>query len=216
MDELRSNAKSLAYVNLFAPLALMVLSLISLGSIAPRIDGLKWHVLLMTIVQLIIFIPYFLLWFNFFRSLENGYESNETMVTAVKMGKAAMIVKILALVIGTIASITVVAGRGMFVGNVNVDMLGLCPDSGVSFTFKGLSMLSFVLIAVMYMLFSENTECKSSMKYITIALSALSIIVFVTISRNDSSYLWGVVQLGYYLLEFLFLYRIYKGFEFKS
>ena len=54
------------------------------------------------------------------------------------------------------------------------------------------------------------------MKYITIALAALSVISAVTNSRTESSYLWGIVMVGCQLLEFLFLYRIYKGFEFKS
>lgn len=217
MEEIRNDAKRLAYVNLFAPLALMVLSLFSLGTLATiRIDGIKWHVLFMAIVEIVIFVPYFMLWFNFLESMRKGYESNETMSTAVKFGKAALIIKIIAIIIGALASIVVVTGKSMFAGTVNVGLLGMSPNSRVDYIFSSLTMLGYVLTAVMYLLFSENTESKSSMKYLTIALTVLPVVVYSTTTRTESSYLWGIIQIGYYLIEFLFLYRIYKGYEFKS
>ena len=216
MEELRSDAKGLAFVNLFAPLVLMVLLFFSMGTFVPLRDGIKVHVGFMVFAELIVYIPFFLLWFNFLESLKKSYESNETMVTAAKMGKAAMIVKIFAIVIGAIASLAVIYGNGMFVGSIDMVLVGICPNTNVTFVFKVITAVSFILTAVMYLLFSESTECKSSMKYITIALAVLSVVVYTTVSRKESSYLWGAVQVGYELLEFLFLYRIYKGFEFKS
>lgn len=216
MEELRSDAKGLAFMNLFAPLVLMVLVFFSMSAFVPLRDGIKVHVGFMSFAELIVYIPYFLMWFNFLESLKNSYEDNETMVTAVKMGKAAMLVKIIAIVVGILASLAVIFGNGVFVGNVDMDLIGICPSSKIVLFFRAISLVSFILIAVMYLLFSENTEHKSSMKYITIALAALSVISAVTNSRTESSYLWGIVMVGCQLLEFLFLYRIYKGFEFKS
>ncbi len=216
MEDLRKSAKDLAFVNLFVPQLLMVLALISLGIFAPiRFNGIKWHVFFMTLVEFFAYLPFFLLWFRFLDNLKNSYESNETIVTATKLGYAAMIIRIIAIVIGLISSIVVVSGKSMIGVSVDMKFVGLCPSSRVTYVFEALSLFSYVIVAVMYLLLSENTEKKSSMKYITLALAALSIVGYITVSRTDASYLWSLVQMGYYLTEFLFLYRIYKGFEFK-
>ena len=217
MEELRRSAKDLAFVNLFVPLLIMAMALFSLGTLAPiGIDGIKWHVFFMTMIQFVAYLPFFLLWFRFLDALKNSYQSNETIVTAVNLGKAAMIIRIIAIVIGVIASIAAVTSRSLFAGSVNMKFIGMCPNSRVEFVFEAFSLLSFVIIAVMYLLLSENTENKSGMKYITLALAALPIVAYITVSREEASFLWSIVQMAYYLIEFLFLYRIYKGFEFKS
>ena len=107
MEELRSDAKGLAFMNLFAPLVLMVLVFFSMSAFVPLRDGIKVHVGFMSFAELIVYIPYFLMWFNFLESLKNSYEDNETMVTAVKMGKAAMLVKIIAIVVGAVLSVVI-------------------------------------------------------------------------------------------------------------
>ncbi len=217
MEELRKDAKKLAYANLFIPLVFMVLGIISLGSFVSNnmIDGIKYHVTFMVFAELLLYIFYFFFWFNFLESFRRSYEGSNTIIPAVKIAKVIMILKIVFMFFGIIASIVAVSRRGGWTGNIMTDEWGLYTEGTIKYIYIGLRVIVFALTSIMYFLLSESTERKSEMWFISLTLIALAIVTCVTDIKSEA-YGWLILKYVYYILEFVFLYRIAQGYEFKG
>lgn len=217
MEELRKDAKKLAYTNLFIPLVFMVLGIISLGSFVSNnmIDGIKYHVTFMVFAELLLYIFYFFFWFNFLESFRRSYEGSNTIILAVNIAKVIMILKIVFMFFGIIASIVAVSRRGGWTGNIMTDEWGLYTEGTIKYIYIGLRVIVFALTSIMYFLLSESTERKSEMWFISLTLIALAIVTCVTDIKSEA-YGWLILKYVYYILEFVFLYRIAQGYEFKG
>ncbi|MBQ4301176.1 MAG: hypothetical protein II765_06540 [Lachnospiraceae bacterium] len=217
MEELRKDAKKLAYTNLFIPLVFMVLGIISLGSFVSNnmIDGIKYHVTFMVFAELLLYIFYFFFWFNFLESFRRSYEGSNTIIPAVNIAKVIMILKIVFMFFGIIASIVAVSRRGGWTGNIMTDEWGLYTEGTIKYIYIGLRVIVFALTSIMYFLLSESTERKSEMWFISLTLIALAIVTCVTDIKSEA-YGWLILKYVYYILEFVFLYRIAQGYEFKG
>ena len=217
MEELRKDAKLLAYTNLFIPIVFMALGIVSLGCFVSTnmIDGIRYHVTFMALTEMILFIFYFLFWFRFLESFQKSYEGSNTIIPAVKISRIILIIKILFMFAGIIASIVAISRRGGFIGNITTDEWGIYTDGSFKFIYIALKIVVFALTSIMYFLLSESTERKSEMKYILLALIALAIVTCVTDIKSEY-YGWLILKYAYYILEFVFLYRIAQGYEFNG
>ena len=128
MEELRNDAKTLAYANLFIPLVFMVLGIISLGSFVSNnmIDGIKYHVTFMVFAELLLYIFYFFFWFKFLESFRQSYQGSNTIIPAVNIAKVIMILKIVFMFFGIIVTIVAVTKRGGWPGNIITDDIHSC------------------------------------------------------------------------------------------
>lgn len=126
-----------------------------------------------------------------------------------------MILKIVFMFFGIIASIVAVSRRGGWTGNIMTDEWGLYTEGTIKYIYIGLRVIVFALTSIMYFLLSESTERKSEMWFISLTLIALAIVTCVTDIKSEA-YGWLILKYVYYILEFVFLYRIAQGYEFKG
>lgn len=215
MEELKRDARILAYVNCLLPVVFLSIGILSLGGFVSNnlLEGLKNHVVFMSLIELVMFPFYFYFWFKFLGSLKRNYEGNANIMPAVIIAKTVLVLKILFMFIGLIASMVIFSKHSFTNLNVQTGYWGLYPDGTTGYIFTSIRLIVIILAAIMYFLLSESTESKSSMRYIALALAVITI---VSGSANLQSEAWGwnILQYVGFVLEFVFLYRISQGYEF--
>ena len=215
MEELKRDARILAYVNCLLPVVFLSIGILSLGSFVSNnlLEGLKNHVVFMSLIELVMFPFYFYFWFKFLGSLKRNYEGNANIMPAVIIAKTVLVLKILFMFIGLIASMVIFSKHSFTNLNVQTGYWGLYPDGTTGYIFTSIRLIVIILASIMYFLLSESTESKSSMRYIALALAVITI---VSGSANLQSEAWGwnILQYVGFVLEFVFLYRISQGYEF--
>lgn len=215
MEELKRDARILAYVNCFLPIVFLSIGILSLGSFVSNnlLEGLKNHVVFMSLIELVMFPFFFYFWFKFVGSIKRNYEGDSNIMPAVKIAKIVLVLKILFIFIGLIA-FTVIFSKHSFANlNVQTDYWGLYPDGTTGYIFSSIRLIVIMLTAIMYFLLSESTERKSSMRYIALALAVITIASGLGNMQSDG-WGWNILQYSGFVLEFVFLYKISQGYEF--
>ena len=220
MEQLRNDAKRLAIINVVLPMVFSLVSTFSLGILCgnPMQMHLKAHTILLTFIGVPIFVLFFYFWMQLLADLERAYEGSDNMKYAVKMGRLALVLKMFASAIGFVAALVAVSRSGVFNISVNSYEYGLILKGGtIEFICKSLIAASSPFTAIMYVLMFDMTARKTDMRFLTLTLSVLSMlfITAVVADTSKSPTLWGLLQLAVGVVEFLFLWKIYKGAEFK-
>lgn len=215
MEELKRDARILAYVNCFLPIVFLSIGILSLGSFVSNnlLEGLKNHVVFMSLIELVMFPFLFYYWFKFLGSFKQNYEGDSNIMPAIKIAKFVLVLKILFIFIGLIASIVIFSKHSFANLNVQTDYWGLYPDGATGYIFTSIRLIVIMLTAIMYVLLSESTERKSSMRYIALALAVITIASGLG-NMQSEAWGWNILQYVGFVLEFVFLYKISQGYEF--
>jgi hypothetical protein len=158
------------------------------------------------------------LWLLFLEDLKKAYDGNETIKNAVCMGQIAIWLKIAASVIGFITAAIVVNNIGVRNVSITSYEFGLINKGGsIELLCKTLIAASAPFTAIMYVLLWTVSERKSEMRVITMILAVLALFYITATVKTfeESAWVWGLLEMITPVVEYLFLWRIYKGAEFK-
>jgi hypothetical protein len=220
MEQLRNDAKRLALLNVLLTTVFSILSILSLVIFCGNTLNmhLKAHTVLMSVVGVPIFAILFYLWLLFLEDLKKAYEGNETIKNAVCVGQIAIWLKVAASVIGFIAASIVVNHIGVRNVSITSYEFGIINKGGsIELICKSLIAASAPFTAIMYVLLWTVSERKSEMRVITMVLAVLALFYMTATVKTfeESSWPWGMLELATPVVEYLFLWKIYKGAEFK-
>ena len=220
MEQLRNDAKRLAFLNVLLTTLFTLIASLSLSALCfnPMNMHLQAHTVIVTVVGIPLYAILFYLWLQFLEDLKQAYDGNETIKNAVCLGQIAIWIKAAATVIGFIAALIVVNHIGVRNVSITSYEFGLIPKGGgIEFICKSLIASSAPFTAIMYVLLWTISERKSEMRVITMILAVLSLFYMTATVKTfeESSWFWGMLELATPVVEYLFLWRIYKGAEFK-
>ena len=217
MEQFRKEAKKLAILNvvlqtLFIAISVFAVALFLSNPVNLRVKGFTFF---LSITGVPLFGVLFCLWLQFLDELKSKYEGNETILSAVRMGRAAIALKIAYTLIGSFGALILANQSGIMQGSINASDFGLVPSNGAGTICKGLMFAIAPFTSFMYLLFAEVSERKSEMRFITLILALLSIVYLVSSACTDSIYT-TILQPVFYIGESLFLWKIYKGDTFTD
>jgi len=220
MEQLRNDAKKLALLNVLLTTVFSILAIFSLVIFCGNTLNmhLKAHTVVMSVIGIPLFAILFYLWLQFLGDLKRAYEGNDAIKNAVCVGQIAIWLKIVASVIGFIAAAIVVNHIGVRNVSITSYEFGLINKGGsIELICKSLIAASAPFTAIMYVLLWTVSERKSEMRIITMALAVLAFFYITATIKTfeESSWFWGILELVTPVVEYLFLWKIYKGAEFK-
>lgn len=216
MEQLRKNAAGLAIWNTVVPVAALILGILSASLfLKGSRNGITWFVIFLVLTDVPLFVFYFTHWFQFLGSLKTCYEGNDTIRNAVRVGNIATALKIGCFTLGIISSLIIVISSGGYRGTINASEVGLIPTGNIQSIIHSIMMAILVLMSIMFLLLREQTEKKSEMRIIPILLIVF-MLIYSTAAISDVKSFWGMSQIVILLLEFLFFWKISKGFVFSE
>ena len=217
MEQLRKDAAGLAVWNTVTPVAAVILAVFALNVFCKSgmRNGITWYVVFLLFTEIPLFVFYFSRWFSFLNSLKTGYEGNDTMRNAVRMGNIATALKLGCFALGATASLVIVMGNTGYNGTITASETGIMPTGVIQQIIESVMYAIVILFSIMFLFFRELTEKKSEMRILTV-VQILLMVVWCRLTINSQSPVWGIFHILILLNEFLFLWKIYKGYEFVN
>ena len=216
MEQLRKDTKWLAIWNLVVPLIVTYIMVKYLVGQPPKITSINMHTFTVwvCVIFAIIFPILYCLWFKFFKGMKNVYADNTDMQYVIKIGKIAFILYAVAFLLAWVATIfdAFIITPQQFGCDINIR--GIIPRDIVGAHCNDLIAGAGYIYSIMFLFLIRLTKPRTTMRALSIILALRYPVMFVATMAIFGVFSVLVVDVLFWIVEFVFLIQIYRGYEF--
>lgn len=215
MEELKKTSLKLAIWNLAEEALVLIILLIFFIGSNPALNesNMKAFTVWNCVMYAALLPIVYCLWFKFFRNMKDAYPDDINISYATRIGIIAIILYSIAAALGLIATVfdAFIITPDNFGCDFNTH--GIIPKNNVGMRCNDLILGAGFLMSLMFYFLIKSTKPNSYMRVLTVILALKVPIQIAVFLIPASKFLVSLMYL-YFIVEFLFLIQIYKGYEF--